>query len=186
MSVLGQLKLGLKTTIIMLSLMALQNSGVAAYMTLQVTPYDKQMADIQNVLHLKTRSGVVVDYSEVMSWMRQIRNYQYSRSQTWNSPERTEKRRAGDCKDKALLLLSYFKKQGCGDVKLIIGKQSKDSRETHAWVEWKHNGQWIILDPTFDRKPILDPGEGEYIEEYAFIGGRKYAYASDEMLLAGL
>lgn len=174
------------TLIVILSLFGMVSESSAAFMRLQMTPYDKQMAPVHNVLHRHASRGVEVDYKEVMHWMRQIRNFRYSDTDTWHTPAQTLKRRAGDCKDKAILLLDYFKSKGCADVKLVIGKLRPSSKVTHAWVEWKHEGKWIILDPTYDRKPIFNPRQGDYAKQYAFMGGRKYAYIPKRILTAGL
>jgi transglutaminase-like putative cysteine protease len=175
-----------KKVIIAFSIFAIIQTAHTAYMPLNNTPYDQQMKAVRNVIHQQAATGTRVEYSEVMKWMKQIRNYKYSRSQTWHTPEQTEKRRAGDCKDKATLLLSYLKGKGETNVKLVIGKKSSSSTDTHAWVEWKHNGQWIILDPTYDSKPVVDNQEDEYLKQYIFVGSKKYAYVSSNIMMAGL
>jgi len=177
-----------KLNITLIILVAVLGSATAeaAFMNLQITPYDRQMVPIQHVLQQEARKGAIVKYDEVVQWMRKIRNFRYSDTDTWHTPQQTEKRRAGDCKDKAVLLLNYFKQRGCANVKLVIGKMSPDSKRTHAWVEWRHNGKWIILDPAYDRKPVYHPRRGEYTRQYVFMRGKKYAYVSNNILTTGL
>ncbi len=60
-------------------------------------------------------------------------------------PRLTEMQRAGDCKSKALWLYSQLADSGA---LFTIGKSEKNSKTSHAWVYWRYEGVWYILDCT--------------------------------------
>jgi len=162
------------------------STSQAAYLVLKQTPYDRQMAAVHHILHQHNPTQSGPSLSEVNSWMREIRGYAYRRSHTWQGPDQTQSRRAGDCKDKAILLLDHMKKAGAKSVRLVIGKKSASSTETHAWLEWGTPQGKLILDPTFDSRAQTASKRQDYIPQYAYAGSRKYAVVDSEALIANL
>lgn len=66
----------------------------------------------------------------------------------WQSPAETLERQAGDCEDKALLLQHLLRADGL-DADVVFGvEDARRSMELHAWVEYAHNGECYVLDPT--------------------------------------
>ncbi|MEM6822486.1 MAG: transglutaminase family protein [Verrucomicrobiota bacterium] len=159
----------------------------AAYISLAKTPYDNQMNRIRHVITQADQGQTNLSKAQVEDWMKTIRGYRYRRSHTWQLPGETEKRRAGDCKDKALLLLDYMKSAGYSGTRLVIGKQNNRSKETHAWLEWKYQGEWLVLDPTFYPRPqSRDNLKSKYIREYIYLNSQKIAYIPYSVAVAGL
>lgn len=173
----------LAALLILVSTLAAQ----AAYMPVQNTPYDRQMNRVNSILASTSSQQTSIDMAELTQWMRQIRGFSYRYKQTWQTPEETTRKRSGDCKDKAILLLDRMNKAGFGKVTLVIGYRSQDSDQTHAWLEWSHAGTRYVLDPTFHNKPIQRHDLAEnYRPKYAYLGTRSFSYVSNEGLLAGL
>jgi len=128
-----------------------------------------------------------VDLAELTQWMREIRGFQYRYKQTWQTPSETTRKRSGDCKDKAILLLDRMNRAGFGKVTLVIGYHSEDSDQTHAWLEWSHSGTRYVLDPTFNNKPVSKKSLTEnYTPKYAYLGTRSFSYVPSDLLMAGL
>ncbi len=66
----------------------------------------------------------------------------------WQSPAETLERQAGDCEDKALLLQYLLRKDGL-DADVVFGvEDARRSMQMHAWVEYAHEGECYVLDPT--------------------------------------
>jgi hypothetical protein len=66
-------------------------------------------------------------------------------------PRLTELRHSGDCKSKALWL---FENLGDSGALFVIGKAEKNLRTSHAWVYWRCDGRWWILDCTDRADPV--------------------------------
>ncbi len=99
------------------------------------TPYDDRYKKVRK--YLKTASkfkykadGVGADY--------------------WQLPFETERLGRGDCDDKAIWLYSKLLKEGFDDVRLVLGNYKSGEFSVHMWVNWYHNGQVYILDPTIN------------------------------------
>ena len=82
-------------------------------------------------------------------------------------PRLTEVQRAGDCKSKALWLYSQLADDGA---LFTIGKSEKNSRTSHAWVYWRYEGKWYILDCTdgTDIKIVDQEPPNLYVPYYSF------------------
>lgn len=162
-------------------------TSYAAYMPVQNTPYDRQMARVHPVLAQSSSGQSQVDLDQLTRWMHEIRGFSYRYKQTWQTPGETVRKRSGDCKDKAILLLDRMNDAGFGKVTLIIGYRSKDSKQTHAWLEWSHAGTRYVLDPTFHKKPMSRSEISDsYRPEYAYLGTRSFSYVPSHVLMAGL
>jgi len=136
------------------------------------TPYDRYLANVRKVLN--ESSNEEPSFTRVQALMRQGRAFRYAHAEPYvpEDPAVTEAHHAGDCKDKALWLMS---KMG-GSPRFVIGKLDRGARLSHAWLEWYSDGQVWILDPTMLARPI--PREKKRINEYLglYVYDKKGAY----------
>lgn len=109
--------------------------------------------------------------------MKEGRRMRYCLSDPYRAdpPSVTANRRAGDCKSKALWLFD-----GLGDTNalFVIGKVQKRARSSHAWVYWRCDERWWILDCTERGDPIAadSVGPDRYVAYYSF--GKRHLQAS--------
>ncbi len=99
------------------------------------TPYDRQYKKVRRYLETACRfkykaDAVGADY--------------------WQAPYETERLGMGDCEDKAIWLYSKLIKEGFDNIRLVLGDYEKSKSSTHMWVNWYHDGQVYILDPTIN------------------------------------
>lgn len=131
------------------------------------TPYDRYMSPVRNVL--SSVAGEEDSLRKVTQLMRIGRGFRYSftRPYTAMPPSITEKTRTGDCKDKALWLIS---RMNDSSARFVIGKATSRSRISHAWVMWENEGRWWVLDCTNNSKPIPADrlGRNRYIPLYSY------------------
>jgi hypothetical protein len=115
------------------------------------TPYDPYMRPVRQVL--RTLDGEGTSMERVQALMRQGNGFRYSFVEPYvaSLPSVTAARRAGDCKDKALWLCDQINDE---NVRFVVGKARSESRMSHAWVMWQHQGRWWILDCTNTSRPI--------------------------------
>jgi hypothetical protein len=108
-------------------------------------PYGPHMASVRRVFGNMHHEDPTLD--RVNALMRRGRSFRYTRSDLYRAapPEETSARRAGDCKDKAIWLKDQLHDQ---DVRYVTGKFRRSARIGHAWLLWRHDGQWWILDCT--------------------------------------
>jgi len=131
------------------------------------TPYDPYRAPVDAVL--RSLNGPEPSFQRVQVLMRQgyaIR-YVFEDPYLAQSPRETEARRKGDCKAKSLWLAH---KMNDANVRYVIGKASRSSKISHAWLMWKSQGRWWILDPTNTPHPIpaSSVGPNDYIVYYSY------------------
>ena len=121
----------------------------------------------------------------VRTLMRQGRNFRYSFTQPYTAslPEVTEARRSGDCKDKALWLAGRI---GDENVRFVVGKARRTSSISHAWLLWRNEGRWWILDCTNNYRPIAadSVSRNEYIPLYSWSKGGVYRHGSSRIMTA--
>lgn len=141
------------------------------------TPYDAYMRPVRRVL--SQLDGGTTSMEQVRALMRKGRNFRYSFDQPYValSPEVTEARRAGDCKDKALWLADQI---GDPNIRFVVGKARSDSAISHAWLLWKKNGRYWVLDCTNKSQPIPmeSVSRNEYIPMYSWSRGGTYRHAA--------
>lgn len=140
------------------------------------TPYDRYMTPVKKVLKVSMRRDS--QWNEVCRLLATARSFQYSHDTAYvaSSPERTERLRKGDCKDKSLWLLA---KMGSGNARFVIGKLREDSRIKHAWVYWESpDGEWYVLDPTHRSRPmeVAKVRSGMYVPYYSYAGNGVYLH----------
>lgn len=67
---------------------------------------------------------------------------------SWQTPEETARRRAGDCEDLALYLHHLLRRDGLG-ARVVFGiRDLAKPTGGHAWVECVLDGDLYVLDPT--------------------------------------
>ena len=148
------------------------------------TPYDRYMAPVKHVLtHLNGESPTMDKVRQLMSQGRSFR-YSFTDPYTAATPDVTAATRSGDCKAKSLWLADQLNDPS---VRFVIGKARYTSKISHAWLMWKSEGRWWILDCTNTREPIpadrINP-EKEYIPLYSFGKDGSYRHHATEMSVA--
>ena len=137
------------------------------------TPYDRYLGTVRTVInHLEPHSATM---SLACQLMQEGRHFQYVMGDpyTANPPAVTATERAGDCKSKALWL---YRGLGDGDALFVIGKASRYSPTSHAWVYWRNENRWWILDCTNRSQPIAadSVSQDRYVPYYSY--GRSGAF----------
>ncbi len=144
------------------------------------TPYDRFLSPVKDVLGRIDRPAGSVSMDEVKKMMRMGRNFRYSYSAanpyTPKDPSVTAAQHAGDCKDKALWLANALDDSS---IRFVIGKASRYSRLSHAWLYWQDsNRRWWILDCTMHSDPI--PADrvsaNRYIPMYSFAKNAEFRH----------
>ena len=147
------------------------------------TPYDRYMSPVRTVLsHLGQQKP---NMEQVKKLMVQGRGFHYRMENPYVAamPATTASKRSGDCKDKALWLCSQL---GDSDVRFVIGKTEAGVRISHAWVMWKNEGRWWLLDCTLRSAPIPADSlpQNRYIPLYSFSKGSTFRHAATQVGLA--
>ena len=147
------------------------------------TPYDRYMNPVRSVLsHLGQQKPSM---EQVKKFMIQGRNFHYRMENPYVAamPETTAAKRSGDCKDKALWLCRQL---GDSDVRFVIGKTEPGVRISHAWVMWRSEGRWWLLDCTLRNAPVAADTlpENRYIPLYSFSKGSTYRHAATQVGIA--
>ena len=151
------------------------------------TPYDRYMSPVKLVLsHLNGQNATMDKVRQLMSQGRNFR-YSFTDPYTAATPEQTASTRSGDCKAKALWLASQLNDPS---VRFVIGRARSSSKVSHAWLMWKSEGRWWILDCTNTRDPIpadrINPAR-EYIPLYSFgkAGSYRHLATGESLASAG-
>ena len=147
------------------------------------TPYDRYMDPVKQVLsHLPTNEGPSMD--RVRQLLREGRGFRYSFTDPYTaaSPAVTAQTRSGDCKAKALWLLNGL---GDSNALFVIGKTSRYSRTSHAWVYWRNENRWWILDCTNRTQPIAadSVSEERYIPYYSYGRSGEFRHRATQLLI---
>jgi Bacterial transglutaminase-like cysteine proteinase BTLCP len=151
----------------------------ALLFTVGSTPYDRQMARIRPVLTAPASKGEV-SISLVNQWMSDLRSIPYGFTAVWKTPAEAVSGAPADCKAKAVALYKKMRENGATNVRLVIGKRTTSSRQTHAWLAWDTDSGSYVLDPTFNWAACTSAqvGKRNYQPLYAYSGSRKYRAAS--------
>ncbi|MEA3207951.1 MAG: hypothetical protein QOE70_1008 [Chthoniobacter sp.] len=147
------------------------------------TPYDRYLGAVRRVIaDLDGRNANMVT---ACALMREGRSFRYSAADPYraDSPETTDARRAGDCKAKALWLYDHL---GDPAALFVIGKLERRSPRSHAWVYWRHDERWWILDPTARFAPIAadSVSPSRYVPYYSYGRGGAYRHRTTSLMLA--
>lgn len=131
------------------------------------TPYDLYMGPVFEVFSRMGSDSPALE--RVRELMQQALSFEYKMEDPLRPlhPAETSKRRAGDCKAKALWLCQQMND---ATVLYVIGRVSPDSPINHAWLQWRKGEQWYVLDATNTAEPlpIEQLGYDRYTPLYAF------------------
>jgi hypothetical protein len=159
----------------------------STYLTVNSTPYDRQMTRIRPILtSAAEKKDQNLSLALVNNWMGNLRAIPYGFSMEWKTPDEVEHGAYADCKGKALALYNTMHSRGADNVRLVIGKRLSTSRTTHAWLEWTTTNGTYILDPTilWSAFRVEHIGRSSYIPLYAYAGGKKFRASTSAGLLA--
>jgi hypothetical protein len=149
----------------------------SAFLSVDSTPYDRQMTRIQPILFTKgnIHKGSL-SLALVNQWMGSLRSIPYGFNSEWKTPTEVLTDPVADCKGKAVALYEKMQLRGAQNIRLVIGKRTSTSRKTHAWLEWTTDGNSYVLDPTINWAAcrVNDLGARAYIPLYAYAGSHKY------------
>ena len=173
----------MKRTLLAVTLLAITASSSfadALLFTVSATPYDKQMARIRPVLTASNRTSNGVSLNIVNKWMGDLRAIPYGFTAMWKTPAEAQSGAPADCKAKAVALYEKMQANGAKNVRLVIGKRTSSSRQTHAWLAWETQGGSYVLDPTFNWTACTADkvGKRNYQPLYAYAGSKKFRAAS--------
>jgi hypothetical protein len=173
----------MKRTLLAVALLAITASSSfadALLFTVSATPYDKQMARIRPVLTASNRTSNGVSLNIVNKWMGDLRSIPYGFTAMWKTPAEAQSGAPADCKAKAVALYEKMQANGAKNVRLVIGKRTSSSRQTHAWLAWETQGGSYVLDPTFNWTACTADkvGKRNYQPLYAYAGSKKFRAAS--------
>jgi predicted transglutaminase-like cysteine proteinase len=176
----------MKKTLLLASLLltvaASSSFADALLFTVNATPYDRQMTRIRPVLTASARaSGTQVSLGIVNHWMADLRSIPYGFTTFWKTPAEAQSGAPADCKAKAVALYEKMRENGATNVRLVIGKRTAASRQTHAWLAWATDGGSYVLDPTFNWAACTSSqvGKKNYQPLYAYAGSKKFQAASN-------
>jgi predicted transglutaminase-like cysteine proteinase len=175
------MKKSLLLSTLLLTLAASSSFADALLFTVGSTPYDRQMARIRPVLTAPAHStGSQVSVSLVNQWMSDLRSIPYGFTAVWKTPAEAESGAPADCKAKAVALYKKMRENGASNVRLVIGKRTTSSRQTHAWLAWDTGNGSYVLDPTFNWAACTSSqvGKSNYQPLYAYSGSKKFRAAS--------
>lgn len=168
-------------TVALLSITASASFADALLFTVSATPYDRQMARIRPVLTASSPAASNgVSLNVVNQWMGDLRSIPYGFTVVWKTPAEAQSGAPADCKAKAVALYDKMRANGATNVRLVIGKRTSTSRQTHAWLAWETQGGSYVLDPTFNWAacPTARAGKRNYQPLYAYAGAKKFRAAS--------
>ena len=175
----------MKTLLLTVALVASAASSLfadALLFTVSTTPYDNQMARIRPVLATPAGRAASngVSMSVVNKWMGDLRSIPYGYTVVWKTPAEAQSGAPADCKAKAVALYEKMQANGATNVRLVIGKRTSSSRQTHAWLAWDNQGGSYVLDPTFNWTACTTErvGKKNYQPLYAYAGTKKFRAAS--------
>ena len=166
---------------VFLSVAASSSFADALFFTVNATPYDRQMARIRPVLTASGRASAnQVNMTVVNQWMAELRSIPYGFTTFWKTPAEAQSGAPADCKAKAVALYEKMQASGATNVRLVIGKRTTMSRQTHAWLAWETQNGSYVLDPTFNYAACTPAqvGKRNYQPLYAYAGNKKFRAAS--------
>jgi hypothetical protein len=131
------------------------------------TPYDRYFGSVRSVISsLEPHSATMIRACHLM---KVGYSFDYASRDPYRPepPKLTEVQHSGDCKSKALWLYDNLADAGA---LFVIGKAEKSLHTSHAWVYWRCNGRWWILDCTDRADPIAADtvSPDRYVPYYSF------------------
>ena len=148
------------------------------------TPYDRYLGSVRTVMNnLEPHETTMTAAARLM---KAGHRFAYCVCDPYRAdpPALTEARRAGDCKSKALWLYDSL---GDRNALFVIGKAEKRARTSHAWVYWRYDERWWILDCTERADPIAadSVSSDRYVPYYSFAKGNSYRHKATRLMLTG-
>ena len=158
--------------------------------SVNTTPYDRQMARIQPVLVSAPAQSTdrELPLPLINRWIGELRNIPYGFSMEWKTPAEVAREPVADCKGKAVALYQQMARHGARGLRLVIGRRAPTSRSTHTWVQWTTASATYILDPTINltARTLDDVADNSYVPCYAYAGHQKYRAPAASVLYARL
>lgn len=148
------------------------------------TPYDRYLGSVRAVMsNLELRETTMAQAARLMKEGHRFR-YCVCDPYRADPPALTESRRAGDCKSKALWLYDSL---GDRNALFVIGKAEQRTRTSHAWVYWRNDERWWILDCTERADPIAadSVSSDRYVPYYSFGKDGAYRHKATRLMLTG-
>ncbi|MFQ5715152.1 MAG: hypothetical protein ACE5GU_14080 [Candidatus Scalinduaceae bacterium] len=171
------LALSVQKKILVLTAFALLSGSLIGCTTLSPGHYDQ--------IGVSTKKTPYDDrYKRVKKYLKTASKFKYKAdgigADYWQLPFETERLGRGDCDDKAIWLYSKLLKEGFDDVRLVLGNYKRGKLSVHMWVNWYHNGQVYILDPTINNGiwKAEDYSRDYYKPYYSFYRDKKWKHSS--------
>jgi hypothetical protein len=147
------------------------------------TPYDRFFGSVRAVIaSLEPHSANMVRACHLMKIGH---SFEYVTRDPYrpDPPKLTEAQHSGDCKSKALWLYDNLADSGA---LFVIGKAQKSLRTSHAWVYWRCDGRWWILDCTERADPIAadSVSADRYVPYYSFGKSGTYRHPATQLTSA--
>lgn len=138
------------------------------------TPYDRYSGSVRTVISRVERRPL--NMTRARTLMNEAHDFRYRQAgDPYRAalPETTAATHVGDCKAKALWLYDQL---GDPSALYVIGKTFKGTKSNHAWLYWRCDSRWWILDPTNRSAPVpVDSMPVDrYVPYYSF--GKEGAY----------
>ncbi len=156
------------------------------FLSVESTPYDRQMSRIQPILAASKNGSARRDVplSLVNHWMENLRSIPYAYQAVWKTPAEVGSGQPSDCKGKAVALYQRMLESGAKDIHLVIGRRTRTSRMTHTWIVWNTERGDYLLDPTFNWMACRADkiGDRSYLPMYAYAGDKKFRANSTTLL----
>lgn len=149
------------------------------------TPYERYMTPVKSTLAALGKEKPTME--KVNALMKEGRSFRYHMDNPYlpAAPSVTEQTRTGDCKDKALWLCD---KLNDSSVRFVIGKTHRNAKISHAWVLWKNEGRFWILDCTLNRAPVAADtlSEDRYVPLYSYAKGTAFRHGVSSANIAAV
>ncbi len=171
------LALSVQKKILVLAAFALLSGSLIGCTTLSPGHYDHTGISIKKTPYDDR-------YKRVKNYLKTASKFKYKAdgvgADNWQLPFETEALGRGDCDDKAIWLYSKLLKEGFNDVRLVLGNYKRGKLSVHMWVNWYHNGQVYILDPTINNgiSRAEDYSKDYYKPYYSFHRDKKWKHSS--------
>ena len=148
------------------------------------TPYDSYSGPVRAVISRLDRRPS--NMARARALMNEAHAFRYRRQDPYRAalPEATAATRAGDCKAKSLWLYDQL---GDPSALYVIGKTFKGTKSNHAWLYWRCDSQWWILDPTNRSTPLLAVSlpNDRYVPYYSFGKAGTFRHPATALFMAG-
>jgi hypothetical protein len=139
------------------------------------TPYDRFFGPLRRVMADLGENHPTL--SEVNDLVREGRGFRYSHIEPYvpQMPEVTERLHAGDCKDKSLWLAS---RMDDASLRFVVGKLTRGARKSHAWLLWRDQGNWFILDATMQSSAVAleRASENDWVPLFSYSAHGKFRH----------